>query len=542
VNHYQIAIVGAGPAGLVLANLLGVQGIRTLLVERNAGTVGEPRAVSIDDESLRTLQAIGLVQTALGDIVQGYGAHYYSPKGRCYAKVQPVTREYGYPRRNAFRQQILERQLHEGLSRFPHIEQRFSHKLESLHQDQDKVTLEARTPEGTVFTASCDYLVGCDGASSKVRELLGIKLQGTTFAERWLIVDMLGTPDRFRHTRVYCDPARPAISLPGPHGTRRYEFMLHAGERQEDFVEEALVRKLVGACSPADSDLQIVRKVVYTFHARVAERWGVGRAFLAGDAAHLSPPFAGQGMNSGVRDSLNLAWKLAAVCRGELGAGLLDSYELERKPHAWALIEMAMAIGRFMMPKNNVEALLMQTALRSLAIYPPARDYVMQMKFKPKPRFEKGFVIPEPGKASSWSGRLFIQPEVELADGRRVLMDEVLGKGFSLVLPSTPGEKTPAVSLPDGLRAHVLRVIPQDYNFPLNGHEGESTSVVRDCTGALETALAPYGRSAVLLRPDRYVCAVIPLGGDARPLRELEALVAGNGAAGGNTAGRYQNH
>lgn len=533
-TRYPVAIVGAGPTGLVLANLLGMEGIETLLIERNARTVGEPRAVSIDDESLRTLQGIALADAALTQIIQGYGAHYYSPSGRRFARVQPAMQEYGFPRRNAFRQPILEAQLREGLARFSHVETRFSHRLERFEQDAQGVTLRVLSPDGSAQAVGCDYLVGCDGASSKVRELLGVRLEGSTFRERWLIVDLLGTPDRFRHTRVFCDPRRPAISLPGPNGTRRYEFMLHAGERDEDLLREEVVRKLVAERGAGDGDLEISRRVVYTFHARVAERWRQRRVFLAGDAAHLSPPFAGQGMNSGVRDSLNLGWKLAATLRGQFGPGLLDTYEQERKPHAWALIEMAVKIGHFMMPTSPGQAFLMQNLIRLLGLFPPARDYVLQMKFKPKPRYRAGFVAPDGvDENASVSGRLFVQPKVELPNGRRLRLDDALGRGFRLLaFGPPPGAPWPELPLPADLAAERFTVVPQDYNFPypLLGREH---GLLRDCDGGIEAVLRPFAPCALLLRPDRYVAAVIPLADPGPVCSELVALVGGTWAGRG---------
>jgi 3-(3-hydroxy-phenyl)propionate hydroxylase len=532
--QYSVAIVGAGPTGLVLANILGVERVDTLLLERNERTVSEPRAVSIDDESLRTIQGIGLADTVLGDIVQGYGSHYFSPSGRAFARVQPAAREYGFPRRSAFRQPVLEAQLRDGLRHFPHVEARFSHLLQEFGQDEQGVTLQVRGPDGAMQSTRCRYLVACDGASSGVRERLGIAMEGSTFAERWLIVDMLGTPDRFRHTRVYCDPRRPAISLPGPAGTRRYEFMLRAGERDEDLVREDVVRQMIADRSTVDRDLPIARKVVYTFHARVAQRWRDGRVFLAGDAAHLSPPFAGQGMNSGVRDALNLGWKLASVARGEMGPGLLESYERERKPHARALIEMALRIGHFMMPTGRLQAFLSQNLLRLLSVFPPARDYVMQMKFKPKPRLNEGYVVPDGlSEAESLAGRLFVQPMVESPSGRRMLLDDALGRGFRLlVFGLPPGAAAPALPLPDALGAERFVIVPKDYNFPYPLPAEGERSMLRDLEGVIEAALRPFGPCAVLLRPDRYVAAVIPFAQAAMTCQSVTRLTQATFEAG----------
>lgn len=525
--HYAVAAVGAGPTGLVLANILGVERVATLLLERNERTVSEPRAVSIDDESLRTIQSVGLVDIVLGDVVQGYGSHYFSPSGRAFARVQPALQEYGFPRRSAFRQPVLEAQLREGLRHYPHVEARFSHRLESFEQDADGVTLQVLGPDGTLQTTRCDYLIACDGARSGVRERLGIAMEGSSFSERWLIVDLLGTPDRFRHTRVHCDPRRPAISLPGPNGTRRYEFMLRADERDEDLLGEEVIRQMIGMRSMGDRDLRIARKVVYAFHARVVQRWRDGRIFLAGDAAHLSPPFAGQGMNSGIRDALNLGWKLASVVRGELGPGLLDTYQQERKPHAWALIDMAMRIGRFMMPTGAVQAFVMQNLMRLLSVFPPARDYVMQMKFKPKPRYGAGFVVPDgASEADSLSGRLFPQPQVESPGGRRMPLDDALGRGFRLlVFGPLPGDPLPELQLPSALGAERFFIVPQDYNFPHPLPAGSERTMLRDCTGGIEAVLQPFAPCAVLLRPDRYVAAVMPLSHPEAACRSLTGLV-----------------
>ena len=560
-----VIVIGAGPCGLTLCNLLGSMQVPTLLIERNSSTVNEPRAVSIDDESLRTMQAIGLDAEVLSQVVQGYGAHYYSPSGRRFARVQPATREFGFPRRNAFRQPVLEAQLRAGLARFDCVQVRFDTTLESFTQDGQSVTVQlcqrdrgasdGGANDGQRYSVSADWLIGSDGGRSRVREQLGIAMAGSTFSEKWLIVDLAGTPDRFRHTRVYCDPSRPAISLPGPHGTRRYEFMLLPGERDEALQSEAVARQLIARVSLADSNIPIVRQVVYTFHARLAERWREGRVLLAGDAAHLTPPFAGQGMNSGIRDALNLAWKLAAVQRGQLPTSLLDSYEAERRPHAWALIEMALAIGHFMQPKSRLGAFLMQSALRIASLFPPARDYFLQMKFKPKPRFERGLVVPDalPAKLSL-SGRLFPQPMVETPELRSLRLDDALGAGFALLLVGcAPGEVLEAGALPwqqkfpvvpEAFGARRVRIVPQHYNFPLataasvpasaaassaasspSQQGAQQELVLRDAEGVIASALAAYGPCAVLLRPDRHVLAVIPLAASQATLHALQQLL-----------------
>ncbi len=522
--QYGVVIVGAGPTGLTLANILGMYGIDTLVVERNAATVGEPRAVSIDDESLRTMQFIDLADTVRSRIVEGYGSHYFSPGGRCFARVLPDIFEYGYPRRSAFRQPILEAQLREGLQRFPTVRTRFSTRVTRIVDDGGEARVGLAAADGAVDEVGARYVVACDGARSGTREALGIKMGGSTYSERWLIVDLAGSTDRFRHTRVYCDPARPALALPGPDGTRRYEFMMLPGETPEEVLDESRVRALLARRSEEDGRLEIVRKAVYHFHARIADRWRAGRILLAGDAAHLSPPFAGQGMNSGIRDAQNLGWKLAYVLAGELGPGALASYEAERRPHAWDLIQMAVRMGHVMMPSSRANALLVQSALRALAVFPPARDYIMQMKYKPKPHFAAGLLAGDAGPGLR--GRMFAQPLVERPDGTKVLLDHALGKGFAVVewddgrLPLAPRRDERL------LGAAAVRVIPRDHRFVPAADAG--VQQVRDLTGTVAASLDDARVRGVVLRPDRYVAAC--LAGDAaadeadRALQELVRL------------------
>ncbi len=524
--HYPVGIIGAGPTGLMLANLLGVYGVKTLLVERHPATVDEPRAVSIDDESLRAVQNAGMLDRVLPDIVQGYGVIYHDLAGREFARIMPPSREYGHAKRNALRQPLFEAALCAALARSPHVQVRMSHELTAFTETSDKVELTLRHAGGT-SQATCDWLIACDGGRSTVRDKLGIKMRGATYAERWLIVDLENREDAFIHTRTYCDPARPAIRLPGPHGTLRYEFMLRPDEDADALLDETRIRSWMRERVAADAALPIVRKVVYTFHARMAETWRKGRVFLAGDAAHLSPPFAGQGMNSGVRDAVNLAWKLAAVARGELGPCLLDSYAVERPPHAWSLIRMALRIGSFMQPKSRGSARLMQGALRAISLYAPARDYILQLKFKPKPRFDAGFFVPDAAPNDAMrAGQLLVQPSVELPDGKRVLLDDVLGNSFACIGWSAAADEPALNETLAGLRANRLVILRKHKPFPEVAPLPAGMRIVRDCDGVLENLLDGIHAHALLLRPDRHVLAVLRRTHFTQDLARVKTLFA----------------
>jgi 3-(3-hydroxy-phenyl)propionate hydroxylase len=502
--HYDVIVVGTGPTGLVLAHLLGTYGLQTLVIDKNNGPVDEARAVTIDDESLRTLQATGILPEVLPNVVQGYGVHYYSWTNQLFAKIEPSSREYGYPKRNAFRQQLLVQALSEGMARHASVSLRYGHALISLEQHPNHVSATVMH-EGQTQTFTAPWLVACDGGRSTVRELLGIALEGSTYKEKWLIADLIGRASPFRHTRTYCDPQRPAIRLPGPQSTVRYEFMLHPGENPEAALQDSQLRSWIQSRDAQDADLQLLRKVVYTFHARVATQWRAGRVLLAGDAAHLTPPFAGQGMNSGVRDAANLAWKLAANLQHAASPQLLESYQQERKPHAWALIQMALRIGAFMQPKSRLGAALAQTLLKVVCIVPAARDYILHLKFKPKPRFFEGFFVPwNMPKAKIPSGQLMTQPLMELPDGNTTLLDNLLGTGFAVL----QWADTPELPLPAGMQARVVRVIRHADDF-LPDTLAAHLPCVRDVQHELAAVLDSAKAQAVVLRPDRYVLAYV---------------------------------
>lgn len=503
---YDVAIVGAGPTGLTLANILGRAGCKVALIERNESTVQQPRAVSIDDESLRTMQSIKLETQVIRDVSLDYGSHYYTKSGTCFLKVEPTTREYGFPRRNAFSQPTLENTLREGLQRFENVETFFLHSCEQISQNETGVTLDLRRGDGENVELNAAYAVGCDGAHSLLRKTIGATLSGSTYDQRWLIVDLATTSEQLRQTRVICNPERPLITLPGPQGIRRYEFMLRDDESDDDSVDETFVRELLAKYGP-DKDAPILRKQVYAFHARMVDKWMDRRIMLAGDAAHLTPPFAGQGMNSGIRDAHNLGWKLVAVLKGSLGPQLLDTYPTERAPHAWSLIQLAVSMGRIMMPASKINAWLVQTGFRLARIAPQAQAYFAEMKYKPKPFYKDGLVARNTN-ALDIVGRMMPQPEVESPDGKRMMLDDITGSDVALIAYGMDAENTirQARSLDLGIKPELsLAVLPPTYNqrFSLDN----DVLVLRDLGGILAQRGEKQPTRLIIARPDHYVMA-----------------------------------
>ncbi|TAL79090.1 MAG: bifunctional 3-(3-hydroxy-phenyl)propionate/3-hydroxycinnamic acid hydroxylase [Burkholderiaceae bacterium] len=506
-----VTIVGAGPVGLMLANLLCAYNIPVTLFERHLTTVKAPRAVSIDDESLRSLQIAGLADRVRNICAMDYGSIYLGPDRKPFASVSPSAAEYGHPRRSAFAQPELEALLADSLGQYPGLRIHFGQEVVGIEQSDTGVTLEVQAQDGSRHKHHSRYVAACDGGRSPIRHLLHIDMKGHTYEKKWLILDLKGTRDNFRETRVYCDPRRPGINLPGPNGTRRFEFMLLDGETDEQVTDAAFVSQLLRDHGP-DDGIEIVRKQVYPFHALMATEWKKRAVFLLGDAAHLTPPFAGQGLNSGLRDASNLAWKLASVIHGQLGPAVLESYADERPEHAWELINMAIKLGRVMMPDTMLKARLIQAGFRALKWVPPANDYITQMRYKPKPRFSKGFIVADGANLRTTRvGRMLPQPEVE-ADGRsRHRLDEILGKGFALIAfhPDPPNAFSGLPELPFEARLGLRRICitPRHYNI-VPGTAG--TTTVRDMHADFERNCASARESWLLVRPDRYVMACIP--------------------------------
>ncbi len=349
-----VLVVGAGPTGLLSANLLGTYGVETLIVEQNATTSDLPKAILLDDEGLRALQAVGLAERVVERIISGYGARYYSPEGECFAAVESPLTRHGYPRRNSFLQPDLERIMAAGLKRFSCVRAAFEAKLVSLENGTDRVAARLELADGSHHELTCGFVLACDGARSTAREELGIEMPGMTDSRDWVVIDTINDPDADQFSKFFCDPARPMVSIPAPGGGRRYEYMILPGEDPQVMAKRDTLRAVLSRFRMVP-DGDILRAVVYTFHARIAARLVAGRIALIGDAAHLSPPFAGQGMNAGLRDAFNVAWKVKLALDGNASPDILESYEVERAGPITKMIDYAVALGEIVMPLGGLD-------------------------------------------------------------------------------------------------------------------------------------------------------------------------------------------
>lgn len=520
IRHVSVLIVGAGPVGLTLANLLGTLGVQSLLIEANATTSEEPKAILIDDESFRTFQAIGLDESIRDLVVYGTGAQYFSSAGRLIAAVRPMAGAYGFPKRSAFGQPALEKVLHGALTRFPGVETQFNTRLVALERRSlcERATFDS--PTGPI-TIDADWVIGCDGGRSSVREFSDITMTGASFAERWLIVDTANDPDDSRFTKFFCNPARPTVSVPVPGGGRRYEFMLLPGEKPDPMLMPGSIAALTSryrSLLPSD----IVRQTVYTFHALAAARFRNGRRLLAGDAAHMMPPFAGQGMNSGIRDAHNLAWKLAMCASGTAGPELLDSYDVERRPHVRAMIALSVQLGRIVMSTSRSKAWVRDGFFRALSLAPAAKQWVATMRWKPAPRYRTGCLV-KPIRGTV--GTMLPQPLVTIGDGALVRLDTRLGPGFALLAETQTALDALHHPLWKRLDARGVVVLTGD-------RTPRDERSIGDQGDVLAALFAHHGGEVLLVRPDRYIA------GAFRPVDEFQFADLFAASLGTPTAGR----
>ena len=439
----QVAVVGCGPVGALLANLLGSAGVETVVHEASLDPYPLPRACHLDAEIMRIFQGAGLTDQVTDLVEPSLGMEFVDVDGHRLFTYEDFERSpiLGWHEDYVFQQPKLDRVLREGLERWPSVELRLGSEVTDLG------SIDAR------------FVVACDGASSSIRRSLGIGLSDLGFDQHWLVVDLMvdGDADLPAVIQQVCNPQRPATYVPSAHGHHRWEFCLMEGESHEEFQRHEKVRELLRPWVSDDVG-EIVRAAVYRFHAVVAERWRDGRFFLAGDSAHQMPPFTGQGMCSGIRDAANLAWKLKSVFQYGSPETLLDSYEPERRDHVERCIAMAIEAG-----------LLVSGQVAEL----PPPDVNDADRWSRLPPLTEGIFSSGNDTRIGHQAR---QPRV-LVNEKQDLLDEVGGPDWYLVsrVPCETG-------------GWCRTILADD---------------LVDLEGDVELLLA--GRAAVLVRPDRYL-------------------------------------
>jgi len=457
--RFDVAVVGFGPTGAVLAGLLGRSGVRTLVLDKARAVYDKPRAFALDHEVMRVFQNLGLADAIAPHTAPFTPSEYYGADGRLIKRLGSVPPPWplGWAPNLVFSQPAVDAALRARVAALPGVEVRLGEEVRDLDR------IDAR------------FVVGCDGASSHVRQQLGIGFEDLGFDEPWLVIDLLVNEEgaaRLPQVSVqYCEPARPCTYLIGPGAHRRWEIMLLPGEEPAR-MERDVWRLLARWLEPSQATLW--RVASYRFHALVAARWRRGNAFLAGDAAHQQPPFTGQGMCQGMRDAANLHWKLVhALSTGK--EALLETYETERKAHVRRLTSTIKDIGRLICERDPVAA-----AARDRRLLEEAAGEVRTVPRQNLiPGLDGGFLSPA---AHAANGTMFPQPR--LAIGR--LLDDVAGTGFRVFTKAS---------------------------FAEGGQYEESEGVAR-------AWFEGNGCTSALVRPDHYVYGV------ARNATELEAQQA----------------
>lgn len=496
----DIVIVGLGPTGATAANLLGARGVRVLVLERDMDIYPRQRAIAADEDALRIWQAAGL----LDPILRGMSTHvrmHFHHRNRIFLSCDLRGRGHqGVPALCFFHQPAMEQVLREGLQRFAgRVELRAGHALVSIEQDEAGVTLGIRGGQAGDRRVRARFLIGCDGGSSDTRKLLGIALPGSSVDEPWIDIQARTSvphdPAAPVDFHFIADPARPGAECTAPMGHRRWEFRLHRGEDPDRMNTPTGIRALLATRGVDSEAVEILKSWVYVFHVRQAERWKQGRAFLCGDAAHLMPPYAGQGMSSGIRDVGNLCWKIAAVIHGNASPSLLDSYESERRPNLRTATRFSRLVGAIVTVESPLLAACRDLACRILVRLPWIGRRIRDFHIKPDWISGPGMLTRRRSFRSP-AGRLVWQPWIVTATGARSRLDDVLGPDWTFL---SWRERT----VPERLvRLGVREIVVHERQ---RGWRGLGEGEIVDIEDRLRLQFRRHRARGMLVRPDRFI-------------------------------------
>jgi 3-(3-hydroxy-phenyl)propionate hydroxylase len=528
---YDVVIIGYGPVGAVFANLLGCAGCSTLVVDRMADIYDKPRAINIDHEVMRALQSVGLADLVNAITIPYAGTDFIGLDGGPIKVFEPSPPPYPlhWAPNLLFVQPEFERILRGGVDRFANVEVRLENEASSVWHDPHVAGLRLLASHGGALEVTARYVVACDGAASSIRKQLGIGQESLNFDEWWTVVDAwLKRPTPLpKRTTQFCWPSGPTTYVVGPRNLRRWELKLMPGETPEDYDDLNSVRRRLAPFVDTEA-IELWRIATYRFHALVAREWRRGRIFLAGDAAHQTPPFMAQGLCSGIRDVANLAWKLTGVLRGQFPESILSSYETERKPHIRELVAVTKQLGEII-GELDVEAARrrdceLEDTLKS--------GQTVTLRQNLIPDLAAGIVAKDSsGRAAPGAGGLFPQPRVRMPDGRSMLLDDLIGDRFALILKGRE-----ASAWLNGEVAEALRQLGGVAFMLAAAGSGDETAhgieTIADQVGTLDGWMSANSCVAVLARPDKYVFGVANSRHSlARLCRSVRAMVFENDEA-----------
>ncbi|MGO4591609.1 FAD-dependent monooxygenase [Paenarthrobacter sp. 2TAF44] len=529
MEDFEVAVVGAGPVGLTAALLLADGGARVVLLETATAPMDLPRAISIADETFRTMDRLGLAEALKTESLLGTGSRYFGLNDRPLASSTPVPSRIGHPAKSQFDQPVLEELLWNKAQNHHGIEFLAGAQVTSISQKADGVSVgfdsdaDAGASAGTV-TAS--WLVGADGGRSFIRESLGIDLVGSTQQERWIVVDLLNIPGaREPYAEFHGNGTRPYVLVPGIKGRLRLEFMLFDHEDADEMTSPEKILELSRPFHPELRTEDVRRAVVYVAHQRLARTYRSGRAFLIGDAAHLMPPFSGQGLNAGLRDALNLSWKLLEVLRGVGTDRLLSTYESERRTHAAKMVKVSRRTGAVVMAVGAFRTNLRDIAFRTVSLIPAVHRYLGSMRFITPPDYRNGVAIKADRdvdrRVAAWVGLALSQPAVADEDGSTAPLDSHLGSGWALItLGAGVAETLAGSQFWSLLGARRITLTGNSHATRRNRDE----QVLMDA-GRVLALPGLATRHTVLVRPDRYVAAAFTEQSEQAVINKLRSYV-----------------
>ena len=489
---YDVAIIGYGPTGATLAGLLGRRGLSVLVIDKATEIYPQPRAVGFDHDAMRLFQHVGVAAALEPHVAPFNNGEYHGIGGRVIRRLKRMAPPYpqGWSPGYTCDQPGVEAVLRAEIAKMPSVTAELGCELTTCSQTPDGVQLTLRDQTGGELQRAARYLVGCDGASSPVRRTLGIDLENFDYDHAWAVVDVKVKPEHLSQlppTNVqYCQPERPSTFITCPGNHRRWEFMTLPGEQREgELPEEWLWELLSRWLRPGEAE--IWRSAAYRFHALIAHQWRRGRVLLAGDAAHQTPPFLGQGMCQGLRDAGNLAWKLEAALRGQAPEALLDTYTEERRPHVVATTRLAQEFGNIISERDAVKAQARDDAMLALGHNGEAQTLIRQELI---PGLTTGLIATD----APLAGKVFPQPTVQRGGETRRL-DDVTGPCWRLVML----EPVPA-TLVAAAQAAGIAVVQVG-----TGVSAPGVAAVHDPDGLLASWLAPANCVGALVRPDHYM-------------------------------------
>jgi len=509
VQCCDVLVVGFGPSGAAMAAMLGRQGHHILVVDRLTGIYDKPRAIALDHEVMRHFDNMGIAADVLPHVTPFTASEHFGAQGQLIRRIDMVAPPYpmGYTPSMVFTQPPVEAALRRHAQSLENVTVALGVELIDLREASGAVYASLHDATGHTSTVRARYVIGCDGASSTVRQRAGLALTDLVFDDPWLVVDVrVGEAGLARlptTSAQICDPARPTTYIVGPNNHRRWEIMLLPGESAREMEQPERVWELLATWLKAEEG-EIWRAAAYRFHALVAERWRRGRIFIAGDAAHQQPPFIGQGMCQGLRDVANLAWKLDRVLRDRSPESLLDTYGQERGAHVRVLTERIKAIGQ-MICERDPQAAAARDA-RILAEGGGQPRTITRQEIVPP--LQHG-LIAAPGTPAR--GLLFPQPFI--TDGHAsCLLDQRIGTGWRLVLDGRVLAQDDFQSWQAEFAELVVASVAP------TGISVRDVAALRETEGVLAAWFDQHQVHAALVRPDHYVFGAAANAAALRPL------------------------